>query len=210
MHDTKQEAAAIRTAGELWEVHGDLCLSLVADWAAGAKAANLDPNSRGNRWETLDNGEVVPVPSDPTGEAVLHARADVKAELERRLPRMLDDAYWLRDLIHTLAPIVPPSSMNEPNELWCTHHLRIGLCEPRHRGSECRTCYDFRLLWKVLPPVSLLRDRHQGKRWTEATIKAALEADGLILQEVGDTSKAVRQARGRTGRPNQNQKRKAG
>jgi hypothetical protein len=94
--------------------------------------------------------------------------------------------------------------MNDPGDLWCTHHLRIGLCEPRWRGTDCRYCYDFMALWKMRPPVSILRDRHHGKRITERSVKAALEADGLILHEVGDVTKAVRQNR----RPNQNQKRR--
>lgn len=208
--DIPRVAAAIRTAGELFEVHGSLMLDLTSDWAQGAKAANLDPDSRGNRWETDEDGFSQPIPADPTGEAVLHARGDVATELQKRLARLADDSLWLKDMAHVLAPIVPPSTMNEKNDLWCNHHLRVGMCEPRHRGDDCRFCYDFRLLWKVHPPISLLRERSNGKRLTEAGIKAALEADGVILQEVGGVSKAIRTARGKTGRPNQNQRKKAG
>lgn len=203
-NDVTRVAAAIRTAGELFEVHGALMLDLTDDWASGAKAANLDPNSRGNR---VEDGEMVP--NDPTGEAAIHARAELHPQLQACLTRMVADAQWLRDMAHVLAPIVPPSTMNEKDERWCSHHLRIGLCEPRHRRDLCRFCSDFMNLWRVAPPVALLRERQQGKRLTEATIKAALEADGVIIQEVGTVSKAIRTARGRTGRPNQNQK-KAG
>lgn len=206
--DVPRVAAAIRTAGELFEAHGELMLTLTADWAAGMKAANLDPDSGGNRWETDEHGDVWAVPSDPTGEAVLNARADLHAELRKRLDRIHADAQWLRDTAHVLAPIVAPSSMNEPDDRWCSHHIRIGLAEPRHRNDLCRWCYDFMLVWKVRPPVSLLRDRHDGKKITDQRIKSALEADGLILKEVGGVTKAVRQGRG--GRANQNQKRKAG
>lgn len=209
--DVPRVAAAIRTAGELLDVWGELMLTLTADWSSGAKAANLDPDTRGHRWETDDDGQVWAVPSDPTGEAAIaQARADMAPELRKRLARMTDDAQWVRDLAHVLAPIVPPSSMNDRDERWCDHHLRVGLCEPRHRGDCCRFCYDFRLTWNVLPPVSLVRDRHNGKRITEGAVRAALQADGLILQEVGGITKAVRKARGKTGRPNQNSKRKAG
>lgn len=201
--DLPRVSAAIRTAGELLEVHGELMLTLTADWAAGAKAANLDPDSGGNRWETDSNGDVWAVPSDPTGEAVLHARADLAGNLRTRLERIHADALWIRDTAHVLAPIVPPSTMNDPSDLWCNHHLRVGLCEPRWRNDLCRWCSDFMALWKVRPPVSLLRDRHHGKRITEATVKAALEADGIILKEVGGVTKAIRQNR----RANQNQKR---
>lgn len=200
-------AAAIRTAGELFEVHGDLMLTLTHDWARGPKAANLDPDSRGNRWDKENQAFI---PSDPTGEAVLHARADLHPELQKRLARMVEDAYWIRDLAHVLAPIVAPSEMNDKDERWCNHHLRVGICEPRHRGADCRFCYDFRLLWKVYPPLRLVKDRNEGKKITEQSIKAALEAEGLILDEVKGVAKEIRKARGTTGRPNQNQKRKAG
>lgn len=208
--DIPRIAAAIRTAGELLEAHGELMLTLTAEWATGAKAANLDPDGRRNRYE--DCGDPTcqscphAIPTDPTGEAILNARTDLHAELRRRLDRILTDAHWLRDTTHVLAPIVPPSTMNDPGDLWCTHHIRIGLAEPRHRKDLCRYCSDFLALWNVRPPVSILRDRHDGKRITDKTMKAALEADGLILKEVGGVTKAVRQNR----RPNQNVKRKAG
>jgi hypothetical protein len=210
--DVPRTAAQIRTAGELWEMHGDLMLATLEDWKAGAKAANLDPNSRGNRYEECDvpcEHCPHPVPSDPTGEGMLRARAELGDELQKRMTRMVDDALWLRDTAHVLAPIVPPSTMNDPSDLWCSHHLRLGLCEPRHRNDLCRYCGDFLALWKVRPPIGILRDRHQGKRITEARVKEALAADGVILQTVGGVTKAIRQARG-TGKRNQNQKRKAG
>jgi hypothetical protein len=55
-----------------------------------------------------------------------------------------------------------------------------------------------------------VKDRQEGRRITEQSIKAALAADGLILEDVKGVTKAVRAARGRTGRPNQNEKKKAG
>lgn len=214
--DVPRFSAAIRLAGELLEVHGDLMLRLTNDWAAGAKAANLDPDSGGNRWESCEDPTCRScphaIPSDPTGEAVIHARTNTAAELQHRLQRLHGDALWIRDMAHVLAPIVPPSTMNQvPDDpIWCSHHLKVGLCEPRHRGDRCRACYDFELMWKALPPFSLLRDRHHGIKWTDKTIKAALTADGLIVSEVGEVTRAVKAVRGSTGRPNQNQKRKAG
>lgn len=211
--DVQRVAAAIRTAGELFEVHGELMLQVTADWAAGAKAANLDPNTRGNRWETCDP-ECPDCPhqviADPTGDAALRARTEMAQDLQRHLEMAVTAAHWLRDAAHVLAPIVPPSTMNQRDDLWCTHHLKVGLCEVRHRKDLCRFCADFMALWQVRPPVSLLRDRHQGKRITERAVKDALAADGVILQEVGGVTKAIRKARGSTGRPNQNSKCKAG
>ena len=209
--DVPRVAAAIRVAGELFEVHGDLMLTLTADWSAGAKAANLDPDSGGNRWENCGDPFCRECPhakpSDPTGEAAIAERRDFMAsELQARLARMVDDAQWLKDAAHVLAPIVPPSTMNEKNDLWCSHHLKIGLCEVRHRNDLCRYCGDFMALWNVRPPVAILRDRHHGKRITEPMVKAALEADGVILKTVGGITKAVREARG-SRKPNQNEKR---
>lgn len=213
--DIPRIAATIRVAGELLEVHGELMLDLTSDWAAGAKAANLDPDSRGNRWETDDNGDVWAIPADPTGEAILHARSEVATELRKRLARMTEDAQWLRDMAHVLAPVALPSTTNARADAWCSHHLKVGLCEPRKNGSDrntlCRWCSDFWALWQSLPPLSLVRDRHEGKRISVERAKAALEAEGAIVKEVDGVTKIIRQARrGRTGRPNQNTKRKAG
>jgi hypothetical protein len=206
--DVPRVAAAGRLAGELLEVHGNLMLTLASDWSAGAKAANLDPDSRGNRYESCDDPTCMEcphaIPSDPTGEAVLHARKELHADMQQRLKRWLSDSQWIRDMAHVLAPIVPPSTMNEKDDRWCSNHLRVGLAEPRWRGEECRSCYDFRLLWKIHQPVSIMRDRSDGKRITEAMVKAALEADGLILTEVAGVTKAVRGAR--AGKANQNRK----
>lgn len=211
--DVPRVAAAIRVAGELFEVHGGLMLALTDDWRAGAKAANLDRDTGGNRWENCST-PAAPCcphakPADPTGEAAIaEARAEMAGELQTRLARIVDDAQWIRDTAHVLAPIVPPSAMNEKNELWCSHHLRIGLAEIRHRGDLCRFCDDFLKMWQVRPPVALLREKHNGKRLTEAAVKQALEADGVILKTVGGVTKAIRQARPR--KQNQNEKKKAG
>lgn len=211
--DVTRVAAAIRLAGELFEVHGELMLNLTNDWRNGAKAANLDPDSGGNRWERCGDPTCREcphaLPADPTGEAAIaDARSDLAAELQVRLSRLVDDAHWIRDTAHVLAPIVLPTTVNEKNDLWCSHHLKVGFCEVRHRGDLCRYCSDFMSLWKVRPPVSILRDRQQGKRITEQAVKDALAADGLILSTVGGVTKALRQTR--PPKRNQNEKRRAG
>jgi hypothetical protein len=212
--DVPRVAATVRVAGELFEVHGALMLQLTHDWSAGAKAANLDPDSGGNRWEPCGDPtcQECPhaVPSDPTGEAVLALRrGDLAVELQGRLERVVADCQWLRDMAHVLAPIVPPSTMNDKDDRWCSNCLRAGLANPRWRATECRNCYEFRLAWKVPQPLSLVKCRHMRGKVTPKMEREALEADGLILQTVGGVTKAVRQARGSTGRSNQNRK-KAG
>lgn len=206
-NDITRIAATGRTTGELLDAHGQTMLTLTHDWTTGPKAANTNPDTGGNHWETDEDGNVWPIPNDPTGEAVLNARADFHHELQRRLHRWHQDSLWLRDAAHVLAPIVPPSTMNTPSDLWCDRHLRIGLCEPRHRGTLCRYCSDFHALWRTVPPISILRDRHLGKRITENQVKTAISAEKLITDEVADVTKKIQRAR----RPNQNQrKRKTG
>lgn len=204
--DAPKVAAQIRVAGELMDVHLGLVLSLLADWSAGAKAANLDPNSRGNRWDAENEAWI---PSDPTGEAMLNARADTAVEAQMRLERMRNDALWWRDMIHVAGVVVPPSTINAKDDLWCTRCLRVGICEPRHRGTLCRDCDDFKKLYQADRPFSLVRMKREGKRLTKTIVEDALRAEGLILEEVGGVTKAVKAARGSTGRPNQNQKKRA-
>lgn len=217
--DVQRVSAAWRSAGELFEVHGVTMLNLADDWQAGARAANLDPSSRQNRWSNCGPGDTEgcgdcphATPNDPTGEAAIAAKRDeFAAELQHRAQRMHADALWLRDAAHLMAPVVPPSSMNDPaSDLWCAHHLRVGICEIRHRNDLCRFCDDFLKLWKARPPMSVIRDRHDGKRITEKLVKAALEAEGHRLEEVNGVTKAIAQARPQPRKPNQNQKRKAG
>lgn len=215
--DVPRLSAAIRTAGELWEVHGEMVLDLTADWATGARSANLDPDSGGNRWESCDDPTCSEcphaIPADPTGEAVLNARADKASELQKRLARILEDSLWLRDMAFVIAPIVPASVVNAKSEVWCSHHLKVGLCEPRKNGSErntlCRWCSDIFAEWKALPPLQLVKDRHNKEKCNDKMLKAAFKREGMILQDVGEITKVVKANRGATGRPNQNQKAKA-
>lgn len=214
--DVPRVAAAMRVAGELFEVHGGLMLSLTSDWQAGAKAANLDPDSGGNRWENCGPNNQVgclqcphAIPSDPTGEAAVAARrVEMASELQIRLERLVADAQWIRDAAHVLAPIVPPSTMNARDTILCVNCLRIGLGSPRHRGDLCRECYEFKLMWQVPRPPTLIKWRHDGRPLNDKIVKQALEAEGMIVKTVGGVTKAIRQARSR--KPNQNQKKKAG
>jgi hypothetical protein len=209
--DVKRIAATWRLIGEFMEVHGELALDVFDGWAKGAATARLDPDMvHANRWQECGDAGCHDcphaIPSDPTGEAALQdQREEFAAGFQERAERMNADALWLRDAFHVIAPIVPPTSMNEKNDLWCDHHLRIGMCEVRHRGDLCRYCDDFLKLWKIRPPVSILRDRHNGKRITEKMVKEALEADGVILETVAGVTKAIRTARS-PRRRNQNEK----
>lgn len=209
--DIPRITAIGHVAMDLWEAHGHLALQLAAEWADGPPAANLDPDRRGNRWELdPDTGEVWAVPADPTGEASLtagqsHARQSLHAELQSLLALHEATSVRLRNIVATLVPVKLDATENDKR--WCTNHLRIGVCEPRARGDLCRWCDDKRLEWGVRPPVKLMTMRHLGKTVYDRDVKDALAAEGVRLETVKGITKAVKTARGNTGRPNQNLKR---
>lgn len=192
-------------AMDLWEAHGRLALELAESWSDGPPAANLDPDARGNRWEVDANGDVWAIPSDPTGEASIKARTDLLGEIEGLLRLQEATAIRLRNIAMTLVPVRYEAT--DDDKRWCTNHMRIGACEPRSRGDLCRWCDDKRLEWGVRPPVKLLTMRHLGKTVYDRDVKDALAAEGVRLETVKGVTKAVRLARGKTGRPNQNDKR---
>lgn len=141
------------------------------------RSSNTDPGG-GNRWETHDDDSVWPIPNDPTGEAAMNTTTDPDewAEALEWLNQAADHfavvfgKYRPDRRLHT----VDPSAA----EQWCTHHLTtIGKCEPRYRGDLCRVCYDFQLAHaNKLPPADLLTAKHEGRRWTEQTIRDSLRA----------------------------------
>lgn len=196
-------------AMDLWEAHGALALEMADGWADGPPAANLDPDSRGNRWEEID-GEVWPIPNDSTGDKALRARLDLRSEIDGLLKMHEATSVRLRNIVMAMVPMTLAST-DDNEKRWCVNHLRIGVCEHRYRGDLCKWCDDKRLEWGVRPPVKLMTMRHLGKTVYDRDVKAALEAEGVRLEVVKGVTKAVRLARGKTGRPNQNDKRaKAG
>ena len=56
---------------------------------------------------------------------------------------------------------------------FCTSCMRIGQCVVRSRRTLCRWCDDYERANKVLPTVELLEKRHQGRRITDADVRAA-------------------------------------
>lgn len=206
--DLPRITAVTHVAMDLWEAHGMLAMKLADEWADGAGTANLDPDAHGNRWELDDDGNVWAIPADPTGEASLRARSALRSEIDGLLRLQEATAVRLRNIVMTLVPVKLDAGENDPR--WCTNHLRIGVCEPRARGDLCRWCDDKRLEWGVRPPVRLMTMRHLGKTVYDRDVKDALAAEGVRLETVQGVTKAVSVARGRTGRANQNSKRKAG
>lgn len=211
--DIPRIATAVRLAGELLDAHGVTVLDVVRDWQAGVHGA--PEGIGGTRWEDCTDPGCVECPNptsdrsadrlhfhpranDPTGETAATAAggsvdtaAAVFTELQHLLVRAFADCSRLNAIT---AGIVPPDTAVDPVR-WCNHHLQIGLCEPRHRGDECRFCYDFRLLWGKLPPLSILGIRHRYGRVTKDQVEAALDADARrndTRQRIDDKITAAR------------------
>lgn len=201
--DTERIAAVVRLAGDLLDAHGPLALELTKAWKRGLRSPNIDPDAGGWRYETIENPDgttdVVPIPSDSTGEGAI--RADdldgAYDELQKILHRLSSDAARLRDIISAAVPPGVALSIVDPGE-WCTNHLTIQQCEPRHRGDLCRFCYDFHAVRKRLPPASILGLRHRYGRVTEKQVAAALSRESRrdeSLQRVNDAVKRGRNKR---------------
>lgn len=155
---------------------GEHVLRAAGDMTPGPRAANLDPATRGTRWEEdRATGVVSPVPNDPTGEAAINpSQADAQAELRRAIATGDQLAQDIIDIISTHRPDRRPLEVDEPVE-WCRHHLdELGVCEPRYRGDLCRPCYDFARLHGIAPPRRLLQLHRDGRKWTDQEIALAL------------------------------------
>lgn len=154
---------------------GEHVLRSTSTMGPGPRAANLDPTARGTRWDRDPDGTVSPIPNDPTGEAALQPTTpDHHAALRQAITDGQRAAQVVIDLITTNRPDRRPLDVNEPVE-WCRHHLaEIGVCEPRHRGDLCRTCYEFKLAHRLEPPRQLLQIHRDGRRWTDSDVAAAL------------------------------------
>lgn len=203
--DIPRIAAALRLAGDLLETHGPVVLAVVADWRDnGNRSASLDPSTSGTAtsWEACTDAlcDECPDPTgdkdarrhqhprtnDPTGEAAASAAttgsarragpSDVYDEFQRILTRTFGDSSRINEIV---AGIIPPDTPTDPIA-YCTNHLRVGICEIRHRGDECRFCYDFRLLWKKPPPPSILGIKHRYGRVTEKQVREALDTEDRL------------------------------
>lgn len=198
--DTQRIAGTVRLAGDLLDAHGGLMLELIESWRHGPRSPNLDPNAGGWRYEVIvhpdGTEETVSIPSDSTGESALRGDPDglLMQETTALLKRLSTDAARLRDII---ASTVPPSAgaVSNDTEDWCSNHLRIQQCEPRHRGDLCRGCYDFKNLWKRLPPPSVMGHRHRYGRITEQQIKDFLAREQRHDETLSRVNDAVRSGR---------------
>lgn len=213
--DIPKIAAVGRVAGELLDAHGALLLELAKQWERGLRAAatdatgggfekcsdrtcaecpdpdNLDPNAR----EHLHPRHA----GDPTGAAAVEPDPldNFRPELLKRLGRYQSDAAWIRDTVKKLIP--PTLAAVSSSDDWCSHHMRLQIGEPRHRGDLCRFCYEFQLAHRQLPPVELLGVRHRYGKVTERQVKAALEREKGIDKTLDDVRTSIAAGRRKAG-----------
>lgn len=196
--DTARIGQVVRQAGELIDAHGPLALELTLSWKRGPRSPNLNPDTGGWRYEVItENGEevTVPIPSDSTGESAVHFDNldGAHDELQSLLKRLQSDAARVRDIVSAAVP--PAVAAGIESVEWCSNHLRIQQCEPRHRGDLCRFCYDFKNLRQKVPPPTILGIRHRYGRVTEKQIEEALSREGKIDETVNRVGDAVQRGR---------------
>lgn len=175
--DIPQIAALARLAGELLEAHGHEAWDTTVEWDRGVSAADLTGTSH--------SGGI----SDPTGTvAATAADRGCDPQHHRRLRQLLDQlATTSRLVVDLLAQTNPALTVRPVRPLddtvaddgWCIScHRDDRWCEPisdNYTAKKlCRWCGDFAGAHGFLPPVDILRDRHQGKRITKQRVEQAI------------------------------------
>jgi hypothetical protein len=169
---------------------GTTCWDTMADWRRGASTASYDPEHGGNRWEADDEGEVWPVPSDPTGDTALGPPDDqALGRYRRNLTTLASIIDHLEDDLNAGTPH-RPGRLPDKDRLaeqaaddgYCKSCYRAGKMveQATHKDGTarfkgfCRWCHDFKQEYGQLPPGRLLNKRHAGGRITEQDITRAL------------------------------------
>lgn len=185
-------AATVRLAGELMESSGVRALHVTHSWKPGPRSANLEPHG-GARYETIEHvdgtKELVEIPSDRTGEAVLNP--DGLARDHDRLKARLVLLHVVSDeVVHLLRRAVPnPVTALRPDDMtlaqvsiagWCTSCWADGgYCEPvalqpngqRRYKDHCLWCGRFMAAHDgTKPGLDLIKARHRGDRITQQMI----------------------------------------
>lgn len=131
-----------------------------------------------------DEGVPMPALSDPTGEAAIRPhlgneaarrRNQLEAALVATRRQLLAAIDQARPITH---PPVPSPTLTD--ELWCEHHARHGMTEPRGTEKEvgkhsrlCGWCHAFNRTHGQLPPKALLEHKAAGERITSRALSEA-------------------------------------
>lgn len=139
-----------------------------------------------------DQGIPMPAVSDPTGEAVI-AGDQLHTQIAARRQTIEHHLVAARKLIVeatdgarklTLPPIDLTTGTGA-DDLWCEHHLKHGMCEPRgspkdvgRHGQHCVWCHAWNREHGQLPPRRILERRAAGERITTRVIDEVLGRTG--------------------------------
>lgn len=172
---------------ELARTRGVKALSVAAEWRGNVRAANYDPSSgpglrHDSYWETdPSTGElvehVVAVPHDPTGEADSSTADQLRhARLVAAIGAFDQACATLTSLLIQTVPYAPKSHNEGPPEGACENcWLDSRYFQPvEHYKKLCRFCGDFKGSEGQVPPLRILRLRHEGRRITRADVDRAL------------------------------------
>jgi hypothetical protein len=119
------------------------------------------------------SGEV----SDPTFAMATANVSDVHRHVQTVIRSLFGALCDGKAALDALVKAFPEAAENdgpgEPGCVSCARHT----WEPRvYRSKRCRFCYDFRLIYRMDPPVDLVKDHHDGKTITEAMRRRSAEA----------------------------------
>lgn len=168
--DLIQATLDLRRAGELLAhpcVHGDKPHTLgthlfhaTRDMRPGIKAAGPGANTNSGTGE-------------PSLEQTQRdAHDDYLALVERAQTVALDLVGFIERNRpdREFAVVEAPTSDDD----WCRACLAAGYCEPRFRNeSLCRWCTEYRLAWRIEPPIDIIKLRKDGKRISVGQITAS-------------------------------------
>lgn len=119
----------------------------------------------------------------PTEALALRGPDQVEIDRER-LARALDQALSAARVAEAIVAKyrVPERVAHDPADIdvcvSCHRDREYLTLRSPHYAQLCRWCGDFTAHYGQAPPVSILRDRHDGRRITERQIMAALQREG--------------------------------
>ena len=122
-----------------------------------------------------DDGVPMPALSDPTGEAAIRD-AGLRSALTARRHELEEATIKARRIITAAADRArtitrpPAAGPSLTDDLWCEHHARHGMVEPRGSEKEvgkhsrlCGWCHAFNREHAQLPPKTLLECKASGR-----------------------------------------------
>lgn len=169
--------------GELLAQRGVKALQIAHAWLGSTRAATLEPSASAipETFYELVAGVWVEhlafKPNDPTGEADSTTVDQLRhARLVAAIGAWDTATSTLTNLLLETVPRAPDAPReNDCPDGACTNcWLDNRYFEPSRAKGLCRWCGEFKAAERVLPPLRLLRWRHEGRRITKAEVDRVL------------------------------------